>query len=326
VVNDIVNRKFGGTTAILTRTNEEASLVNSELKSNGIKSKLILTNDNFQIKDLCEVRYFNNLILKNTDQNLGFITDQDWNYGKDKVKKHFNNSKNLELMVEIIKKFEPLYYKKLKTDWITYINEMQIENFIYPEQETIFVSTMHKAKGKEFDNVILLLDNFKATSDENNRLLYVSITRAKSQLVIHTNENIFKDFNNTKIELIKDDNQYLTPNEIMLYLSHRDIDLGFSKLDGVSKSISNLMAGDKLFLSEDKTGLLSKNKKWVVKFSASFKEKINRWVNNGYTCDEASINYIVYWIDKDDNKECKVVLPVMKMSKKYIIHEVSFQD
>ena len=56
--------------------------------------------------------------------------------------------------------------------------------------ETILVSTIHKAKGKEFDNVFLMLEDFDPATDEAKRLLYVAMTRAKRKLTIHLNSDL----------------------------------------------------------------------------------------------------------------------------------------
>ncbi len=58
-------------------------------------------------------------------------------------------------------------------------------------QETIYVSTIHKSKGREFDSVYMMLKNAYANTDEERRKLYVGMTRAKSKLHIHTNKDFF---------------------------------------------------------------------------------------------------------------------------------------
>ena len=118
---------------------------------------------------------------------------------------------------------------------------MQVENFIYPDKETVVVSTMHKAKGKEFDNVILLLDDFKPTSDADYRLLYVAITRAKSRLTIHTNTGLFREYKNQNLEYTYDDQPYVPPTELTFHLTHKDIVLNSYKLEGVARIVAGLL-------------------------------------------------------------------------------------
>lgn len=59
----------------------------------------------------------------------------------------------------IIQNFEQLYPCKYRSDWETYLFESKLEDFYAVRGETIVVSTIHKAKGKEFDNVFLLLND-----------------------------------------------------------------------------------------------------------------------------------------------------------------------
>jgi ATP-dependent DNA helicase RecQ len=71
-----------------------------------------------------------------------------------------------------------------------FIRESKLEDFFNDNGETIFVSTIHKAKGKEFDNVFLMLENFNPATDEAKRQLYVAMTRAKKNLTVHLNSKI----------------------------------------------------------------------------------------------------------------------------------------
>jgi ATP-dependent DNA helicase RecQ len=52
--------------------------------------------------------------------------------------------------------------KKYKSDFETFVRESKLEDFYNENGETVFVSTIHKAKGKEFDNIFIMLDNYNA--------------------------------------------------------------------------------------------------------------------------------------------------------------------
>ena len=55
----------------------------------------------------------------------------------------------------------------------------------------IVVSTIHKAKGHEFDHVLMLITHPEHPTDDILRRYYVGMTRAKRTLTIHTNGNLF---------------------------------------------------------------------------------------------------------------------------------------
>lgn len=75
--------------------------------------------------------------------------------------------------------------KKYRSDFEIFLHESNLEDFYKIEQGVVTVSTMHKSKGREFDNVIIMLNDSALNSDEEKRKLYVAITRAKSNLHIH---------------------------------------------------------------------------------------------------------------------------------------------
>lgn len=121
-----------------------------------------------------------------------FVVDDDiWENAKRELISKFSNSSRLEVCYNLIKDFEATNPKrKYKSDLEVFIRESNLEDFFNENAETIFVSTIHKAKGKEFDNIFLLLDDFKINTSEAKRQLYVAITRAKQNLFIHLNSNI----------------------------------------------------------------------------------------------------------------------------------------
>ena len=93
--------------------------------------------------------------------------------------------------------------------------------------ETIFVSTIHKAKGKEFENVFIMLNGFNPVTDEKKRQLYVAMTRAKSNLSIHLNGNYLDDISCVDLERKLDEHSYEDSNLLVLHLTHKDIWLDY---------------------------------------------------------------------------------------------------
>ncbi|MEZ5081932.1 MAG: hypothetical protein R2750_00505 [Bacteroidales bacterium] len=49
-----------------------------------------------------------------------------------------------------------------------------------------------------------------------------------------------------------------------------------------------------------------------MKFSKNSRESLNKWIDMGYTLVRATINFIVWWYDKEDEREVRIVLPKIK--------------
>ena len=188
LVNNMLKEEISGTTCVLTKTNEEAILVAGLLSKRGMKTKLIQTNDGFNLYNILEVRAFLNYL--NLSEDMYVIDDDTWEKAKRMLKNRFGYSLNYNLCENIIRDFEQTNTRyKYISDLEVFIRESKLEDFYDESLETIFVSTIHKAKGREFDNVYLMLDRFSCMTDESRRLLYVAITRTKQNLTIHYNGN-----------------------------------------------------------------------------------------------------------------------------------------
>src|SRR5690606_12587467 len=127
----------------------------------------------------------------------------------------FRNSQKLALCKNIIKDFEALHSKrKYKSDFEVFIRESKLEDFFSEDGQTVFVSTIHKAKGKEFDTVFLMLENINSGTDEAKRKVYVAMTRAKQNLHNHLNSNFLDMLVAQQLERVDDRNIYLPPKDL----------------------------------------------------------------------------------------------------------------
>src|SRR5690606_8391981 len=208
LVQDILATGLTGTTCVLTKTNEEALQITGLLLKNDMQAKLIQTNDGFSLYNLLEVRFFLNQL--NLADDVFIINDDLWTTAKRELIDKFGNSTKLEVCMNIIKDFEATNPKrKYKSDLEVFISESKLEHFYNENGETIFVSTIHKAKGKEFDNVFLMLENFNPSTDEAKRQLYVALTRAKENLIVHLNSNFLDNISADNLERIENNKTYL---------------------------------------------------------------------------------------------------------------------
>lgn len=306
VVNDIIKSAYSGTACVLTATNDEAYRVMGTLLKNNIRAKLIQSLDSFDLHELAEIRCFLKKIEKTGASPT--ISDELWNKAKEALKKDYRDSECLPLCLNMLEDFELSNERKYKTDFEMFLHESQLEDFYRDEQGVVTVSTVHKSKGREFDSVFMLLDNVKADTDEERRKLYVGMTRAKSNLHIHYNNDIFDDIEPNGAEKIFDERLYDRPDEIVAQLTHKDIFLDFCK--DKRNVILNAKSGEELIIRGNTLYMLRNEKIYpVVCFSRKFKDEIAAQARNGYYPIKAKVRFIVAWKGKEDVEETAVILP-----------------
>lgn len=145
------------------------------------------------------------------------------------------------------------------------------------------------------------------------RRYYVGMTRAKRTLTIHTNGNLFDSLKSA--QHLYDAQAYDEPNEIVLQLSHKDVNLGFSKPH--KDAILSLRSGMPLTYHDHCLCLPSTGRD-IAQLSIKMKEKLGKWELKGYKVTAARIRFIVAWKSKDaprDEKESAIVLADLVMKK-----------
>jgi ATP-dependent DNA helicase RecQ len=306
----ISKAELTGSTCILTKTNEDAALITGTLSEKGIPSKLIQSNDGFNLGNLYELRYFTDLTNRIDDEPS--ISEHDWEAAKRALNAHIAGSSKKDLVNEIISAFEQINTeKKYKSDWKAFLFESKIEDFTSISSEIVYTSTIHKAKGKEFDNVYILLRDFAASTDEERRQVYVAITRSKNNLSIHYNSNFLKPLAEGDISYLEDSATYPEPQQIVLYLTHRDVQLGYFAY--VQHRMNTLQSGSRLQVMKE--GLSNLNGDLLCKYSKKFQETLDEYFQKGYSIVEANVSFLLYWKNESNDTETKIILPVLRLSK-----------
>ena len=305
--------KKNETISILTQTNEEAVIMLALLHSHGIKAKLVQSMDGLRFWNLAEVRYF----LKKIDQSLKetkspIIPDDIWETAKHQTYQKYASSLALQYLHRSLQIFEQTNRAKYYSDLKEFVFESSVEDFCDITESDIVVSTIHKAKGHEFDHVLMLITHPEHPTDEILRRYYVGMTRAKQTLTIHTNGNLFDTLHTA--QHLYDTQAYDEPNEIVLQLSHKDVNLGFSKPH--KDTILSLRSGMPLTY-HDHCLCLPSTSRDIAQFSIKMNEKIGKWELKGYKITTAKIRFIVAWKSKDapkDEKESAIVLADLVMT------------
>lgn len=311
LVDNLLKHRHGGSICVLTQTNEEASIIVALLRKHGLNSKLIQSMDGFRFWNMAEVRMFIKQINENT--HFPVISEEVWERAKQKTISMYANSSSLHYLQRCLSIFEQTNKSKYYTDLKEFIFESSIEDFCDVSGVDVVVSTIHKAKGREFDDVYMLINNPHNINDEELRRYYVGMTRAKERLFIHTNAQIFNNIQADKHYVIQQ--QYAMPDEITLQLSHKDVNLGFFK--GHKNEILSLRAGQPLRF--DNNYLYdSRTNKALAQLSQKMQGELQQWVERGYCVDSAYIRFIVAWRPKDapkDEKEHAILLIDLALKK-----------
>ena len=311
---DASSRKKNETISILTQTNEEAVIMLALLHCHGIKAKLVQSMDGLRFWNLAEVRYF----LKKIDQGIKetkspIIPDDIWEAAKQQTFQKYATSQALPYLRRSLQIFEQTNRAKYYSDLREFVFESSVEDFCDISKSDIVVSTIHKAKGHEFDHVLMLITHPEHPTDDILRRYYVGMTRAKRTLAIHTNGNLFDSLKSA--QHLYDAQAYDEPNEIVLQLSHKDVNLGFSKPH--KDAILCLRSGMPLTYHDHCLCLPSTGRD-IAQLSIKMKEKLGKWELKGYKVTDARIRFIVAWKSKDaprDEKESAIVLADLAMKR-----------
>lgn len=304
MVNDILFRGLAGTSCVLTKTNEEALQVTGLLLKNGLQATLIQGNETFNLSNLLEIRIFLDKLRR--DDSSAVIDKEVWANAKKEVKAVFARSSKWEICKNLIKDFEATSpEKKYLSDFETFIRESRLEDFYGETVETIFVSTIHKAKGREFDQVILLLDHFNPSSDDAKRQLYVAMTRAKRNLTIHLNGDYLDHIAADNLIRVEDKMPYSALDQLSIQGTFKDVWLDYFKY--WQYQIKDLLSGDPLNIKED--GCANDKGELVLKFSVQFQEEISVIQQKGYRIKEAYVNFIIFWKKPDERQQIRIILP-----------------
>ena len=298
LVDDLMNHRGRGTMCVLTQTNEEAVIMVALLRKYNLKSKLIQSMDGFRFWNMAEVRFFLKCI--ETDTHTPLVADEVWERSKQRTYSAYADSASLCYLQQCVKLFEETNKAKYLTDFKEYIYESSAEDFCDLQNADVVVSTIHKSKGMEFDDVYMLISEPRQLTDEVIRRYYVGITRAKQRLFIHTNSSLFDKSSIVKKRI--EHTIYDMPNEIVLQLSHRDVNLGYFKYR--KKEVLALRAGQKLRYDNGYLLDIETNKP-VCQLSQKIMSELSTWNEKDYFVSDVSIRFIVAWRPKDAPKEEK---------------------
>ena len=310
LVKNLLRHKDKGTSCILTQTNEEAVILMGLLRKQGVSSKLIQSMDGLRFWNMAEMRFFLRYINKRI--NTPLITEELWEEAKCATFSAYDRSQSLMYVKQCVEQFEQTNKTKYFSDFKEFVFESSVEDFCDISGADVVVSTIHKAKGREFDDVYMLVSDGYIKDSHLMRRYYVGITRAKNRLFIHTNGDYFNHLSTDRYFI--DQQQYDMPEEIVLQLSHKDVYLDFFKER--KQEVLALRGGDSLIYSNFFL-YSSLTDKPVAKLSSKMQGILSEWEERGYKVKSASVRFVMAWKPKDSEKnepETAVLLADLELS------------
>lgn len=292
IVNEILSGAPGGTVCVLTATNDDALVISALLNKSGRRARLIRSNDGFYLRDLAEFRFFLDTIR---EFDAACLDNDTWTKSAEMVVEHFRGSECLEMFRNCLEAFnEECPGRKYISDYENFLLESRLEDFSKSRSSEIIVSTIHKSKGCEYDNVYISLKGLGDITDRERRMIYVGMTRAKNNLSVHfSNVNLFLDKSLQRF-IIEDNTVYGAPVEVLMQLSHRDVVLDIFK--GCQDSLPGLLSGTGLFVSGDYLYAETGGRRVkVLRFSSAFRTQLSRMVSKGYLPVKAKVRFQVFW-------------------------------
>lgn len=292
IVNEILSGAPGGTVCVLTATNDDALVISALLNKSGRRARLIRSNDGFYLRDLAEFRFFLDTIR---EFDAACLDNDTWTKSAEMVVEHFRGSECLEMFRNCLEAFnEECPGRKYISDFENFLLESRLEDFSKSRSSEIIVSTIHKSKGCEYDNVYISLKGLGDITDRERRMIYVGMTRAKNNLSVHfSNVNLFLDKSLQGL-IIEDNTVYGAPVEVLMQLSHRDVVLDIFK--GCQDSLPGLLSGTGLFVSGDYLYAETGGRRVkVLRFSSAFRTQLSRMVSKGYLPVKAKVRFQVFW-------------------------------
>lgn len=298
LVDDLLTHRGNGSICVLTQTNEEAVIIVALLHKHGMNARLIQSMDGFRFWNMVEVRMF----LKQIDSetHTPAILDEVWERAKNKTFARYADSSSLCYLQRCISLFEQTNKAKYLTDFKEFVFESTVEDFCDLSGADVVVSTIHKSKGREFDDVYMLVSKQQHIQDGILRRYYVGATRAKERLFIHTDSSLFDRVPADEHHVSSQ--QFDLPDEIIVQLSHKDVNLGFFKPR--KNEILSLRPGQTLRF--DNICLYDGGKNTpVAQLSQKMQGDLRLWAEKGYSVKSASVRFIVAWRPKDAPREEK---------------------
>ena len=332
LIGDLKRRREKGgesaeqTSAVLTYSNEDALKVYTILTEAGVQARLISDMSGISAGNLVEMRAVMRWLRGGGERNTA--SRRQWETVRAKFDAVYAASRLYPSCTALLERFENLQDWSGETFYISdlemFLRESDVFDALRPDCGGVIVSTMHKAKGREFDDVRVLIDRRFLSSlkhrdakerNESRRVLYVAMTRAKHALSVHCCGEFFEDADLAALERRTDEVEHPLQEKICLNFGYQDVNLGRYTVWNKRRLIRlqsgmPLVIGEGVFYAGPNAGLFP-----AVWLSKKGREILDGYRAKGYRLASAEVAAVVAWKGKEMTEEVAVVLPGVTLAK-----------
>ncbi len=273
---------FKADTAYLTFTNDRVNIFSAYLKKENIPRTILQKKKNFPFYELLEVRCLEKLLGEGNS-----LDDVIFNIYLDRIKKAFPDTIWLNEIKKAWEQFKKSNQNYYVSDFKNFIVDYELSN------KWSFVSTLHKSKWKEFENVILDLHWIDKLNEETIHLIYVWITRAKKKLYIvwETKNPVYKKLKElfkteNYVNFYSTNNKIITINDFCIPLGLSDVNIGYNEEE--KKHSEGLQLRNKIIYSWETK---------VQRLSRKFYEYLKKLQKDWWKIDDIEIYAKLYHKD-----------------------------
>ncbi len=317
------------TIAILAHENEQVLDIYSILKEDpALDVSYLLKNEGFHLYMMDEIHSFTHFLETNLDTDDKIISQTLFDNAKAFLAKEYADSSKLNIALKHINDFEEKHDLLTLSFWNNYTWEVFAGQFSDTHTK-IVVSTIHRSKGKEFDEVHVILqhEHHQNHSDYFKRLYYVALSRAKTTLHIHSYpKQSFKTLESLDISIKENPQQHFPPiKKRLLIMQLDDAYLSYLSRNSYSKnyvSSNKIMPGSitgkvQLKMDNNCNGYsIMHNNTIIGKTSKKFTKTLKQSVARNYTIADCEVEYVAKWLCKETEQFNDIFLCRIMLVKK----------
>ena len=307
--------------AVIAYKNQQVLDLYSILKEDTLLDvSYLLRREGFKLFMLDEIYYFTQYIENKSNKDNHIIPQAIFNNAKKDLKEKYARSEKLTIVLKHIDEFDDNHELFTLSFWNNYTYETtvgELENI----KSKVVISTIHRIKGMEFDEVHVILQNEKDIMqnkycspqdnlDNFKRLYYVALTRAKSILHIHSYPRVsFKALDSIAKVQENPSKLFNLINNRIFIMELEDVYLGYrSNLEDKQNIFSgNKVELEKITKNERKTFRIKYKGKVVGETSKAFRLKLDKYLSDGHIMGECSIEHVVQYPLEDKNTNQVVI-------------------